>query len=84
LNGYKEIDDLRDAMMEILDNPAEKVKAEELPEAEKEKVAEPAYVKKGLKRKRSRKQKWRLFRRISRRRKLRSLKLKNNTCKNIC
>jgi len=50
LNGYKEIDDLRGAMLAILDGPAEEIPAVK-EEAEKEKEAEPAYVKKGIEKK---------------------------------
>jgi len=46
LNSFKEMDDLRGEMLAILDGPAEEA-PEVKAEAEKEKAAEPAYVKKG-------------------------------------
>jgi len=50
LNGYKELEDLRGAMLKILDGPVEEA-PEVKAEAEKEKEAEPAYVKKGIEKK---------------------------------
>jgi len=47
LNGYKELEDLRNEMLVILDGSVKKAEPEVKAEAEKEKAAEPAYVKKG-------------------------------------